>query len=74
MALPIWIRYMGAVLPGVPEQPLEVPQGLVGAGADTAYQENGPRGGDSEAAGGTSNDKPPAPPPPASENARNQLF
>ena len=46
VALPIWIRYMGAVLSGVPEQPLEVPQGLVGAGADTSYQENGLRGGE----------------------------
>ena len=74
VALPIWIRYMGAVLSGVPEQPLEVPQGLVGAGADTSYQENGPRGGDSEAQGGASGDKPPAAPLLAPENARNQLF
>ena len=74
VALPIWIRYMGAVLPGIPEQPLVAPQGLVGSGSEAAYQENGPRGADSEAEPGASGDKPPAPPPPAPESARNQLF
>jgi penicillin-binding protein 1A len=72
VALPIWTRYMGAVLQGTPEIPLQAPQGLVTSGGDASYQENAPRGageGESPAPGGT--DKPPAPAP---ESARNQLF
>jgi penicillin-binding protein 1A len=30
-ALPIWMGYMGAVLKGVPEQPLAVPEGVLAA-------------------------------------------
>ena len=70
VALPIWISYMGAVLKGVAEVPLEAPKGLVGAGAEAVYQENGPRGGETPGetpAEGT-------PPAPAPDSARNQLF
>ena len=67
VALPIWISYMGAVLKGVAEVPLE---GLVGTGAEAVYQENGPRGG--ETPGETPAEG--APPAPAPDSARNQLF
>ena len=70
VALPIWISYMGAVLKGVPEVPLEAPQGLVGSGSDAVYQENGPRGGAAPA----SEDGAASPAAPAPESARNQLF
>ena len=70
VALPIWISYMGAVLKGVAEVPLEAPKGLVGAGAEAVYQENGPRGG--ETPGETPAEG--APPAPAPDSARNQLF
>jgi penicillin-binding protein 1A len=70
VALPIWIQYMGAVLKGVAEIPLEAPQGLVGTGTDAVYQENGPRGG--EASGETPAEG--AAPAPAPDSARNQLF
>ncbi len=73
VALPIWISYMGAVLKGIAEQPLETPKGLVGSGSEVAYQEFGPRadGPDTNTPG-----DPPAPgtPPPAPDSARNQLF
>ena len=68
VALPIWIRYMGAVLPGVPEVPLEVPQGVVSSGGEVYFQEFGPRSGESTSetpADGT---------PTAPDNVRNQLF
>ena len=65
VALPIWISYMGAVLKGVAEQPLNVPQGLVGAGSEAAYQEFGPRSGE------TPGEVAPARAP---DSARNQLF
>ena len=74
VALPIWIQYMGAVLKGVPEVPLEVPQGLVGAGADAVYQENGPRGEGETPAEGAPGGAPPGTPAPAPDSARNQLF
>ena len=75
VALPIWISYMGDVLKGVAEQPLEAPQGLVGSGSAAAYQENGPRGGEtaSETPGDTPGQGTPAPAP-APDSARNQLF
>ena len=69
VALPIWTSYMGAVLKGVAEQPLEVPKGLVGSGSEVAYQEFGPRDGlDPHTPGDT-----PAPgsPAPAPNSARN---
>ena len=73
VALPIWISYMGAVLKGIAEQPLEVPKGLVGSGSEVAYQEFGPRAdgldtstpGDTAASGAST---------PAPDTARNQLF
>ena len=70
VALPIWINYMGQVLKGVTEVPLEAPKGLVGSGSEAVYQENGPRGGD------TTSETPAegAPPAPAPDSARNQLF
>ena len=70
VALPIWISYMGAVLKGVAEVPLEAPKGLVGTGAEAVYQENGPRGG--ETPGETPAEG--APPAPTPDSARNQLF
>ena len=70
VALPIWISYMGAVLKGVAEVPLEAPKGVVGTGAEAVYQENGPRGG--EPPGETPAEG--APPAPAPDSARNQLF
>jgi penicillin-binding protein 1A len=66
VALPIWIRYMGAVLKGVPEQPLDTPQGLQTTGGEVYYQEFAPR---SE---GETSDTPAAAPLP--DAARNQLF
>lgn len=72
VALPIWINYMGAVLKGVAEVPLEAPQGLVGTGSDAVYQENGPRGG--ESTGETPAEGAPAALAPAPDSARNQLF
>ena len=66
VALPIWINYMGAVLKGVPEVPLAVPQGLLGAGGEAVYQENAPRVE-------TPEEGVPAPPR-APDSARNQLF
>ncbi len=71
VALPIWIRYMGAALGGVAEVPLEAPKGVVSTGGEVFFQEFGPRGG--EATGET-----PAEPaqqaPSAPDSARNQLF
>lgn len=70
VALPIWISYMGAVLKGVAEVPLDAPPGLVGSGTDAVYQENGPRG-----EGGTPTEGAPgSTPAPAPDSARNQLF
>ncbi len=73
VALPIWINYMGVVLKGIAEQPLETPKGLVGSGSEVAYQEFGPRadGADTNTPGDA-----PAPgiPVPAPDSARNQLF
>ena len=71
VALPIWIRYMASVLPGVPEIPLEAPQGVVSTGGEVYMQEFGPR--PSEAPSETPPDA--APPAPATpDSARNQLF
>ncbi|MDR0996156.1 MAG: penicillin-binding protein, partial [Zoogloeaceae bacterium] len=41
-ALPIWIDYMKTALNGVPEAPLNKPQGVVGAYGDLYYTENVP--------------------------------
>jgi penicillin-binding protein 1A len=71
VALPIWIRYMAAVLPGVPEVPLDAPKGVVSTGGEVYFQEFGPRGG--EARPDTAVD-PAQPPPSAPDNVRNQLF
>lgn len=70
VALPIWMRYMAAVLPGVPEVPLEAPKGVVSTGGEVYFQEFGPRGGEAapEAA------DPAQPAPPAPDSVRNQLF
>jgi len=69
VALPIWIRYMSTVLPGVPEIPLEVPQGVVSSGGEIYMQEFGPRSESND----TLSD-PAQPAPSAPDNARNQLF
>lgn len=75
VALPIWIRYMGTVLSGVPETALDAPQGVVKSGGEVYMQEFGPRGGEA-----APNEAPPdaAQPPPtvpaAPDSARNQLF
>ena len=42
LALPIWINYMSRALRGVPEQPLEVPPGVVQVGSDYYYAETRP--------------------------------
>jgi penicillin-binding protein 1A len=70
VALPIWIRYMGAVLQGVKEVPLEPPKGVVATGGEVYFQEFGPRGGETQS-------EPPADAqtaPAAPDSARNQLF
>jgi penicillin-binding protein 1A len=68
VALPIWIRYMGAVLKGVPEQPLDTPQGLMTTGGEVYYQEYAPRD-EGETANAPTGATPALP-----EAARNQLF
>jgi penicillin-binding protein 1A len=81
-ALPIWMGYMGAVLDGVPEQPLEPPDGVVAlhvnpdtglriAGAqvgvvDYFYQEFPPPVHETLLGGVLSGERP--------EEVRNQLF
>ena len=70
VALPIWMRYMGAVLKGTPETPLEAPQGVVSSGGEVYLQEFGPRGDASTES--RSETQPAAPSAP--ESARNQLF
>jgi penicillin-binding protein 1A len=70
VALPIWMRYMGAVLKGTPETPLEAPQGVVSSGGEVYMQEFGPR---TDAPPESRGDTPPATPS-APESARNQLF
>jgi penicillin-binding protein 1A len=76
VALPIWMRYMAAVLPGVPELPLQVPQGVVATGGEVYFQEFGPRGGEvsraAPAASAAADAVPAAPSAP--DSARNQLF
>lgn len=47
VALPIWINYMAVVLKGVPEKPLQMPQGIVSADGEVFYQEFAPRSGES---------------------------
>ena len=71
VALPIWIRFMAAVLPGTPELPLEAPQGVLATGGEVYFQEFGPRGG--EAAATPGGEAVPAAPS-APDSARNQLF
>ncbi|WP_018149871.1 penicillin-binding protein 1A [Leeia oryzae] len=39
-ALPIWMTYMGHVLKGVPERPLDTPQGVVNNGGEYFYGEH----------------------------------
>lgn len=71
VALPVWTRYMGAVLGGVPESPLEPPKGVVSSGGEVFFQEFGPRA--SETSPDTAAD-PAQPAPSAPDSARNQLF
>ncbi len=68
VALPIWINYMSVVLKGVPEQPLEAPQGVTSVGGEVYFQEFSPRA-EGEASGDAPGGAPPTP-----ESARNQLF
>jgi penicillin-binding protein 1A len=42
LALPIWINYMGVALKGVPDRPVEPPQGVVQAGGDWYLAETRP--------------------------------
>jgi len=72
VALPIWIHYMGVVLKGVPEQPLDVPKGLQTTGGEIYYQEFAPRG-DGETTGDTPAGAQPGTPA-LPDSARNQLF
>ena len=81
-ALPMWITYMGTVLEGVPEQPLEPPDGVVAmrVNPDTGqratdsqtgvldyfYQEFPPPEPETLIGGVTGNERP--------EDVRNQLF
>jgi penicillin-binding protein 1A len=76
VALPIWIRFMAAVLPGMPETPLVVPQGVVTTGGEVYLQEFGPRGGETSRAAPARGEAPAAPAaaPSAPDSARNQLF
>ena len=69
VALPIWINYMAAVLKGVPEQPLDMPQGVLTTEGEVYYQEFAPR-----AAGDTAGDTPSGAAPVLPDAARNQLF
>ena len=68
VALPIWINYMGVVLKGVPEQPLDVPQGVQTVGGEVYFQEFAPRGASEPATDA------PAAAPALPDSARNQLF
>ena len=68
VALPIWIRYMAAVLPGTPEVPLQAPQGVVSSGGEVYLQEFAPRGSE------TPSEAPHEATPAAPDSARNQLF
>jgi penicillin-binding protein 1A len=68
VALPIWIRYMGAVLQGVAEKPLDSPQGVLSVAGEIYYQEFAPRN-DSEVTGDAPSGAPALP-----DSARNQLF
>ena len=69
VALPIWINYMAVVLKGVPEQTLEVPQGVMSVSGELYFQEFAPR-----TEGESSGDAPAGAAPPTPESARNQLF
>ncbi|MGD9942820.1 MAG: penicillin-binding protein 1A [Burkholderiaceae bacterium] len=42
LALPIWINYMSRALRGVPEQPMQVPAGVIQQGGDYYYAETRP--------------------------------
>jgi penicillin-binding protein 1A len=42
LALPIWINYMGIALKGVPDRPVEPPQGVIQAGGDWYLAETRP--------------------------------
>ena len=42
-ALPIWIGYMGKVLKGVPEKPLQPPEGVIAIGTDYYLREFPPK-------------------------------
>ena len=70
VALPIWIRYMGTVLQGVKEVPLEPPKGVVATGGEVYFQEFGPRGGETQSETPADTHGTPAAP----DSARNQLF
>lgn len=39
-ALPIWMNYMAQTLKGVPERPLQAPQGMVNSGGEVFYGEH----------------------------------
>ncbi len=67
VALPIWIRYMGAVLQGVPEQVFEAPQGVMSVGSEVYFQEFAPRVDSAPS-------ETPAEAPALLDAARNQLF
>jgi len=67
VALPIWIRYMGAVLQGVPEQVFEAPQGVMSVGSEVYFQEFAPRVDSAPS-------ETPAEAPALPDAARNQLF
>ncbi|MCA3180112.1 MAG: penicillin-binding protein 1A [Burkholderiales bacterium] len=42
LALPIWVHYMGVALRGVPDAPMQPPQGIVKVGDDWYYAETRP--------------------------------
>jgi penicillin-binding protein 1A len=42
LALPIWVNYMGVALKGVPDAPMQPPQGIVKVGDDWYYAETRP--------------------------------
>jgi penicillin-binding protein 1A len=42
LALPIWVNYMGVALKGVPDAPMQPPQGIVKVGEDWYYTETRP--------------------------------
>jgi len=68
VALPVWMRYMGAVLKGTPDTALAPPQGVVSVGGEVYFQEFAPRESDLLYDAATRST------PSAPESARNQLF